>query len=189
MSGEVIFSINVNTNQSNTSYGSSWGPLGWADIDGLKLAPGLLESFTNEEIAFDETLIFPVTVDDQRFENNIATFAFDGEVRETIDIDDWRPLKFLFKNDLTISANDAEVNFPYLRYADVLLLQAEAENEITPSAYELVNLVRRRAFNNQQNDLPLNLNRNNFLRQFFRRGNWNFVSKAFERMTWYDDNC
>ena len=41
-------------------------------------------------------------------------------------------------------------NFPLLRYADVLLMFAEAENELnngpTVAAYEAVNLVRRRAF-------------------------------------------
>ncbi len=41
-------------------------------------------------------------------------------------------------------------NFPLLRYADVLLMFAEAENEVnngpTPAAYDAINLVRRRAF-------------------------------------------
>ncbi|MFD1628783.1 RagB/SusD family nutrient uptake outer membrane protein [Pseudopedobacter beijingensis] len=41
------------------------------------------------------------------------------------------------------------INFPVLRYADVLLMLAEAENEIngpTPEAYDAINLVRRRGF-------------------------------------------
>jgi hypothetical protein len=41
-------------------------------------------------------------------------------------------------------------NFPLLRFSDVLLMYAEAENEInnnpTPSAFEAINQVRRRAF-------------------------------------------
>ena len=41
------------------------------------------------------------------------------------------------------------INFPILRYSDVLLMFAEAENEVngpTDEAYEAVNLVRRRAY-------------------------------------------
>ncbi len=45
--------------------------------------------------------------------------------------------------------NISPKNIPVLRYADVLLMFAEAENEVngpTPAAIEAVNLVRRRAF-------------------------------------------
>ena len=45
--------------------------------------------------------------------------------------------------------NDTPINFPVLRYSDVLLMIAEAENEInsapTPLAYECINKVRTRA--------------------------------------------
>ncbi len=41
-------------------------------------------------------------------------------------------------------------NFPLVRYSDVLLMKAEAENEVfngpTPEAYDAINMVRRRAF-------------------------------------------
>lgn len=46
--------------------------------------------------------------------------------------------------------NYTPINYPLLRYADVLLMFAEAENQVngpTPEAYEAVNMVRRRAFN------------------------------------------
>ncbi|MFC6997268.1 RagB/SusD family nutrient uptake outer membrane protein [Rufibacter roseus] len=45
--------------------------------------------------------------------------------------------------------NTTSINFPILRFADVLLMIAEAENEVngpTPLAHEAINLVRRRAF-------------------------------------------
>jgi hypothetical protein len=45
--------------------------------------------------------------------------------------------------------NYTNINFPVLRYADVLLMMAEAENQVngpTASAYEAVNQVRRRGF-------------------------------------------
>lgn len=47
------------------------------------------------------------------------------------------------------SKNDTSINFPLMRYSDVLLMIAEAENEInaapTTLAYECINTVRRRA--------------------------------------------
>ena len=46
--------------------------------------------------------------------------------------------------------NYTPTNFPLLRYADVLLMLAEAENQVngpTAEAYEALNMVRRRAFN------------------------------------------
>jgi hypothetical protein len=45
--------------------------------------------------------------------------------------------------------NDSGINFPILRYADILLMYAEAENQVngpTAAAYDAVNQVRRRAY-------------------------------------------
>lgn len=45
--------------------------------------------------------------------------------------------------------NDSSLNFPLLRYADILLMYAEAENMVngpTAAAYDAVNQVRRRAY-------------------------------------------
>jgi len=45
--------------------------------------------------------------------------------------------------------NYGPTNFPLLRYADVLLMMAEAENQVngpTAAAYEALNMVRRRAY-------------------------------------------
>src|SRR5690606_40669625 len=47
------------------------------------------------------------------------------------------------------SSGYTPINFPLLRYSDVLLMFAEAENEIngpTPDAVKYFNMVRRRAF-------------------------------------------
>ena len=56
--------------------------------------------------------------------------------------------KYLDLNNLATPGNVA-INFPLIRYADILLSLAEAINEQgapTPEAYELINQVRRRAF-------------------------------------------
>lgn len=70
--------------------------------------------------------------------------------------------------------NFGGINWPLLRYADVLLMFAEAENEInsgpTAAAYSAVNQVRRRAFGfqvheaNPISDLPSGLNKDAFFR-------------------------
>jgi hypothetical protein len=61
--------------------------------------------------------------------------------------------KFRREYEITPSAsknkNNTVVNWPVLRYADVLLMQAEAENEVngpTSVSYNAINQVRRRAF-------------------------------------------
>lgn len=64
-------------------------------------------------------------------------------------------------------------NFPVIRYSDVLLMKAEAENEVnggpTPAAYDAINQVRRRAFNkplgtaNAICDIPAGLSKTQFL--------------------------
>ncbi|TCR01716.1 putative outer membrane starch-binding protein [Sphingobacterium sp. JUb78] len=64
-------------------------------------------------------------------------------------------------------------NFPMIRYSDVLLMKAEAANEVngspTVEAYEAVNQVRRRAFGtpssmvNKDSDVPAGLDKIEFL--------------------------
>lgn len=55
-----------------------------------------------------------------------------------------------FEMALPIDANNSPQNVPLLRYADILLMLAEAENEVngpTSTAYDAINQVRRRAYN------------------------------------------
>jgi starch-binding outer membrane protein, SusD/RagB family len=59
------------------------------------------------------------------------------------------PLFYKYFDPTTLTRpNDSGINVPILRYADVLLMQAEALNELTgptPAAYAPLNAVRRRA--------------------------------------------
>jgi len=59
--------------------------------------------------------------------------------------------KFRREYELTVgkNKNNTPFNFPILRYSDVLLMLAEAENQVngpTPTAYDAINQVRRRGF-------------------------------------------
>src|SRR5690606_29476917 len=84
------------------------------------------------------------------------------------------------------------VNFPIIRYADVLLIYAEAanmaENGPSAAAYEAINKVRRRAFN-----LPVDtpdpsvdlsgLTKEEFDAAVIQERNWEL---CFENDRWFD---
>lgn len=64
---------------------------------------------------------------------------------------------------LPLDPNFGLVNFPVLRYSDVLLMFAEAENEIngpTPAAYNAINLVRSRAYGSGSRVLSITVDDN-----------------------------
>jgi hypothetical protein len=81
-----------------------------------------------------------------------------------------------FEVVLPKAAQQTPINFPLLRYADVLLMYAEAENEIngspTAAALDAINAVRRRGFGylltdnptNSANDIPAGLSRFDFFK-------------------------
>lgn len=82
-------------------------------------------------------------------------------------------------------ASDAgQINFPLLRYADVLLLYAEALNEVnegpTEAAYQAVNDVRDRA---DLDPLPEGLNQEEFLQAILQE---RLVEFAAEGHRWFD---
>jgi len=80
--------------------------------------------------------------------------------------------------------NDSEGNIPVLRFADVLLMQAEAVNESnqgpTAEAYDAVDQVRRRA---GLPALPRTLDYETFRRQLLEERR---VELAFENHRWFD---
>jgi hypothetical protein len=77
-----------------------------------------------------------------------------------------------FEGNTTKFTNTSAINFPLLRYSDVLLMFAEADNEVngpTAACYNAVNQVRERAYGvplglatAAQADLPANLDKNTF---------------------------
>jgi hypothetical protein len=84
----------------------------------------------------------------------------------------WDTEKYVEPSNLLVNADKSNINWYILRYADVLLLYAEALNESegspTSQAYEAVNMVRRRGFGlpiTQENslcDLPEGLSQEEF---------------------------
>lgn len=108
------------------------------------------------------------TQHDPRFDISIASFNYQGTVQtpyskqplenSASDIKNWQLCtpgkwdteKYVPKSNLLIDANFSNISWYILRYADVLLLYAEAINETKKApdaaAYEAVNMVRRRGF-------------------------------------------
>ncbi|MGB5818618.1 MAG: RagB/SusD family nutrient uptake outer membrane protein [Saonia sp.] len=165
---EVIFRVDFDSNNgTGGNYGVFWGPLGVAQQDNLWLVPGFPESYFETPGEVTSPVTFPINVQDSRFFQNVATFSFENNVsKDEEEISNWRSYKFRKDVSLPINPNEESFDFPYLRYADVLLLLAEAENAIngpTALAYNAVNEVRRRAFGNTDKDLPLGLSQQQFL--------------------------
>lgn len=96
----------------------------------------------------------PLNSPDMRRDWNIATFTYAGNPGvKTHNPDLWRRTMGKWRREYeTLTPKDASVsaqNFPILRYSDVLLMLAEAENEVngpTALAYEAINEVRRRGY-------------------------------------------
>lgn len=88
----------------------------------------------------------------------------------------WDVEKYVSDANYLINNDKSNVNWYFLRYADVLLLYAEALNEWkgapTSEAYAAVNKVRRRAYGNPSNtsvcDAPESMNQEEF-REFIRK--------------------
>ncbi len=78
---------------------------------------------------------------------------------------------------------ESGINFPVLRYADVLLMYAEAVNEQggpTTAAYQAINQVRERA---KLPDLTAGLSQSDFRDSVYRERRWEFVQ---EGQRWFD---
>jgi hypothetical protein len=90
---------------------------------------------------------------------------------------------------IPFNVSDSDMNFPLLRFADVLLMYAEALNEVNggpnAAAYEAINRVRRRAYGvtNTSADVPPGLDKAAFALavETERR-----LELAFEGHRWFD---
>lgn len=115
---------------------------------------------TNYDIGYSYALINTTAkfyelydANDIRRDWNIAPFYYNEDGSKTYDSDtdlDRYPGKWRRENELVLPKNKnyTPTNFPVLRYSDVLLMLAEAENEVngpTDKAYDAINAVRTRA--------------------------------------------
>jgi len=105
---------------------------------------------------------------DQRKEGSFADALYNDQTGSYYHFALPRFRKYIDASDANGSANNRNINRTILRYAEVLLVKAEAENELngpTQTAYEALNAIRRRAYwdpyTNSQNQpadgTPVNL--------------------------------
>lgn len=109
------------------------------------------------------------------------TFTLSSDRNEAVDLGGYYIYKH-FDTEAHLSTTSSDLNWPMMRYAEVLLIYAEAANEVNgPSAeaYEAVNLIRRRA------ELP---DLASLSQQEFREAVWRerWFELSFENKTWYD---
>jgi hypothetical protein len=87
---------------------------------------------------------------DQRKNGTYVKELYNPSTGEAFVFDRVRYRKYIDTTDVVSSANTRDINRTILRYAETLLLKAEALNELNGApdaeAYEAVNQVRRRAF-------------------------------------------
>ena len=111
------------------------------------------------------------------------------------EFDEQRPFirKYLYISEEEYNTFQSRSNFPIIRYADVLLIYAEAANMAsgapTAEAYDAVNQIRRRAFNVDLNspsgvaDLPAGLSKTAFDNAVIEERNREL---SFEYDRWFD---
>ncbi|SHF19329.1 Starch-binding associating with outer membrane [Fodinibius roseus] len=138
-------------------------------------------------ISFPETNYYEEYPDDYRKEVNFFS-EWTFEKRDTTVT--FKPHFFKYYDPGQTNAKRSSVNFPLYRYAEVLLIYAEAVNEAnggpTPQAYKAVNSVRQRArFEKPDSVLPdlSGLTQEQFRQAVARERNWEF---AGESKRWFD---
>jgi len=150
LNSEIIFAIqhsSASTGQG-TQLGAITPPIDWAPATGFSTLYfyGVTEDLYN---AYDSTDARPETAAIFSYEStngDVVTFndPEDSVVRYT----NGNGLASLKYADLDQSCCNGDADVPMLRYADVLLLYAETENELngpTSEAFEYLNKVRERA--------------------------------------------
>ncbi len=175
---EHIFSIQ-HSNLSNVT-GHCTFATGWSDSE-----PVLITNNTRFYEEMDD--------DDQRKQSSWAKRLYNPNTGEyfTYKV----PLFRKYIDTLNYANNQyagRNTNTVYIRYAEVLLIKAEAENELngpTAAAYEAINQVRRRAYKHfpvtepSEHDLPAGLTQDEF-RQRLRKERFNeFI---LEGQRWFD---
>jgi hypothetical protein len=109
------------------------------------------------------------------------TFTLSSDRSKTVDLGGYYIYKH-FDTVAHLTTTSSGLNWPLMRYAEVLLTYAEAANEVAaanPDAYEAVNAIRKRAELSDLEDLT---------KEQFREAVWRerWYELSFENKTWYD---
>jgi hypothetical protein len=171
--GELMFQVTGTGGSANTDtkFGYANGPRAQAGSRGNSFVNPL----PNYVYLFDSTdKRRDVTIAPYDFNNDSTKIGRDiGNLRDGKYRRDW----YTNPTDYTSAVQYFGISWQLLRYADVLLMFAEAENEITgptAAAYNAVNMVRRRGYGLAINtpdatvDLPSGLSKDDFFKYLVR---------------------
>ncbi len=142
------------------------------------------------QVAAMPTLYFEYEEDDQRRDATICNY----EIRTNNNVATMVPYSSMtigkyratWKNERGSTDSRRDINAPILRYSDILLMYAEAENEInngpTPSAKEALEKVRTRAFNGDRNKIgEIPSNKNDFFKAIVKERKLEFAFESIRR--------
>lgn len=176
---EVAF-YNSAGNSPNSGFIGTWN----APIAVVGNPYGRANSFYKAIAPFQKSYV----TGDLRRDVAVCTYSLDingNPVQIAASKDDtWSPGKWRrdWQGTSPKDLNNTDINWCLLRYADVLLMRAEAENELNngpnADAYNAINMVRRRAFGkplttaNVAVDLPAGLDKTTFLSRIQQERAW-----------------
>lgn len=137
---------------------------------------------------FPEMSYYEDYPDDYRKEVNFFTEWTFPEDSTTVTFE---PHFYKYHDPGQVNAKKSSVNFPLFRYAEVLLIYAEAANEAsggpTPQAYDAINKIRQRARYNQPPDSVLpdlsGLSQSAFREAVWLERHWELTGEA---KRWFD---
>lgn len=139
------------------------------ETGGIYATRDFVESYDEKDLRAKEKQFF------------FTEFTHQDNRNQSVDLGGYFIYKHFDEVAQTTTAN-SDLNWPVIRYADILLVFAEATNEIegpTPEAYDALNATRLRA------QLP---ELNNLSKEEFRNEVWKerWYELCFENKTWFD---
>jgi hypothetical protein len=169
------------SNNSKLGYynGPRWNGKG---NSALRILPNYFYLFDSTDTRRDVTIApYNINADLTLVAVPLTSGLFDGKFRR-----DWTSNPSF----LTSAAQNFSLNWPLIRYADILLMFAEAENELngpTSAAYDAVNMVRRRGYGLPINtpspdvDLPSGLSKTDFFNAIVKERALEFGSEGIRK--------
>lgn len=173
--GEFIFMVQFAQNVAqNSNFPDLFMPYG-VNISSFVTETGMISPVEEFVASYDDADLRKA---EKQFFFREFTLASDRNT--PVDIGGWHIFKWL---DLSaIETGISSLNWPVLRYAEVLMVFAEAENEVsgpTTDAYDAINLIRDRA---ELGDLS------GLSEDAFRKAVWKerWQELCYENKTWFD---
>lgn len=150
---ELIFEVGAYGGNARTDT-----KLGYAN--GIRMNTNSSYGQANGGNAAIPTYFYEFDKNDTRRDVTLAYFEIDAtDSKAIVDLNSFREGKFRkYWTNIKGTNQTLGINYPLIRYADILLMYAEADNEVngapSPDAKVALELVRKRAFSENENSIP-----------------------------------